>query len=305
MGNIRNYATQDMINLIISQINTDKQLKTAAEWASSPILPSGAFGYDTTNNILKIGDGVTDWVNLPAFTRKYTLPFAATNIATIRQLAETNTAHLYFNVGDVITINITGEGNIPFVILGFNHDNLADGGGKAGITLGMQGLLSDTYAMSTETLSDFSWNESTIRTEILPEIMSNMPEEWQSMIKTVNKLTNGGARNDGAIQTTQDKLFLLSAAEICSTIYNYRGAVYTDPYISEGAPYEYWLTVNNGAVASNRIKSRLNQSSPRSWWLRTPNTASTIPNTYYIDTGGDMSYESPSNTNNISFCFCI
>lgn len=38
---------------------------TAAEWAASnPILNSGEPGYDTTNKLFKIGDGVTSWSNL-------------------------------------------------------------------------------------------------------------------------------------------------------------------------------------------------------------------------------------------------
>ena len=39
---------------------------TAAEWSSAnPVLAEGEPGLDTTNNILKIGDGVTAWNSLP------------------------------------------------------------------------------------------------------------------------------------------------------------------------------------------------------------------------------------------------
>jgi len=39
---------------------------TAAEWsAANPVLLAGEPGYDTTNNIIKIGDGVTAWNSLP------------------------------------------------------------------------------------------------------------------------------------------------------------------------------------------------------------------------------------------------
>jgi len=39
---------------------------TAAEWSSAnPVLAEGEMGFDTTNNILKIGDGVTAWNSLP------------------------------------------------------------------------------------------------------------------------------------------------------------------------------------------------------------------------------------------------
>ena len=40
---------------------------TAANWASEdPVLAQGEPGFDTTNNILKIGDGSTIWSLLPS-----------------------------------------------------------------------------------------------------------------------------------------------------------------------------------------------------------------------------------------------
>lgn len=40
---------------------------TAANWVSkNPTLAAGEFGFDTTNNILKIGNGVTAWTGLAA-----------------------------------------------------------------------------------------------------------------------------------------------------------------------------------------------------------------------------------------------
>ncbi len=40
---------------------------TAANWKSkNPVLASGEFGFDTTNKVLKIGDGATSWANLAA-----------------------------------------------------------------------------------------------------------------------------------------------------------------------------------------------------------------------------------------------
>lgn len=48
-------------------VDTRIQLRkgTASSWASTnPVLASGEPGYDTTNNILKIGNGVTSWSSL-------------------------------------------------------------------------------------------------------------------------------------------------------------------------------------------------------------------------------------------------
>lgn len=39
---------------------------TAAQWASSnPVLEEGELGLDNTNNILKVGNGSSNWSTLP------------------------------------------------------------------------------------------------------------------------------------------------------------------------------------------------------------------------------------------------
>ena len=47
--------------------NTVVQLRkgTSSQWSlSNPVLASGEPGYDLTNNLLKIGDGINNWSNL-------------------------------------------------------------------------------------------------------------------------------------------------------------------------------------------------------------------------------------------------
>lgn len=45
---------------------TSSIVKTAAEWESqNPVLGAGVFGYDSTNKIIKAGDGTTAWKTLP------------------------------------------------------------------------------------------------------------------------------------------------------------------------------------------------------------------------------------------------
>jgi len=51
-------------------MTTQKQKRgTSSQWSSaSTALSDGEFGYDTTNKILKIGDGSTSWSSLPGIT---------------------------------------------------------------------------------------------------------------------------------------------------------------------------------------------------------------------------------------------
>lgn len=54
-----------MANNII-EVEMIQASDTYTNWVSSnPILKQGRISYDTTNKKIKIGDGITSWVNLP------------------------------------------------------------------------------------------------------------------------------------------------------------------------------------------------------------------------------------------------
>ena len=71
---LNNYLDLDGLktydNLIKDYIenNSIVIMLTSANISSNPIIPKGRFGYDTTNKVLKIGDGVTAWNNLAGVT---------------------------------------------------------------------------------------------------------------------------------------------------------------------------------------------------------------------------------------------
>ena len=56
--------------------------------------------------------------------------------AQIAQASELGIASSLWSVGDEIDITVSGE-KLTLVIMGFSHDDKADGSGKAGITFGM------------------------------------------------------------------------------------------------------------------------------------------------------------------------
>ena len=45
-------------------VNNTIKLRRGTDWSSNPVLSQGEPGFDTTNNILKIGDGTTAWSGL-------------------------------------------------------------------------------------------------------------------------------------------------------------------------------------------------------------------------------------------------
>jgi|GEM_PF-3148398 len=96
----------------------------------------------------------------------------------------------YFNLGDVKKVN-----EYDFEIIGFSHDVLSDGTGRASITFGMVGLLSDDKRMDNTNINVNGWVNSELRNGLS---LDGFPDG----IKIVNK--------DGV----QDKLFVFGVDEV-------------------------------------------------------------------------------------------
>ena len=165
-------------------------------------------------------------------------------------------------------------------IIGMNHDDYADGSGKAPLTL----QLHDCYAL--ESYGNTSeWSKSTMRTETLPAILALMPAEVQSGIREVTKLTKNGPK---IVVTTADKLFIPAVVEV-----EQPEASGVDA--AEGMQYAYY---------SHRLY-RVKQMAGREkkWWARTRAGAG---NAYAIGTSGlTTSGEDTTSRSGTAFCFCF
>ena len=274
---------------------TSSIVKTAAEWESqNPVLGAGVFGYDSTNKIIKAGDGTTAWKTLPILLST-DFSFEKASWSDIAALSESGSADKYFSVGDEKTISLTTGEQVTLVILGFDHDDLT-GGGKAGISIGMKNLLATKYRMNATATNEGGWDESEMRTSTMATLLSQLPSDLQGVIKQVNKkATAGGAST--SITTSADKLWLLAEVEVDGTT--------SAGYADEGEQYEYWKTVKDGTVAADRIKYLSNGSgSANIWWLRSPNVSySTYFRNFYST--GDVDYVNANYARGVSFGFCV
>lgn len=274
---------------------TSSIVKTAAEWESqNPVLGAGVFGYDSTNKIIKAGDGTTAWKTLPILLST-DFSFEKASWSDIAALSESGSADKYFSVGDEKTISLTTGEQVTLVILGFDHDDLT-GGGKAGMTIGMKNLLATTYRMNATATNEGGWDESEMRTSTMATLLSQLPSDLQGVIKQVNKkATAGGAST--SITTSADKLWLLAEVEVDGTT--------SAGYADEGEQYEYWKTVKDGTVAADRIKYLSNGSgSANRWWLRSP-TVSDSTNFRFFSSTGSVNISGANVTRGVSFGFCV
>lgn len=207
--------------------------------------------------------------------------------AEIAEISASGQAEKVFDIGDEKTIKLSTGEELTFCIMGFNHDELSDGSGKAGITLGMKNLYYYTYAMNNGVSNVGGWNASIMRTQRMNELFSLLPEDLQKIIKTVNKKSSAGNQSSEIITTT-DKLWLFSLVEVTGTT----DAVYVD----EGTQYAYYKRGNS------TIKYLNNGSGVRSNWATRSATTSNNIGFEKIDLlSGDLT----SNRNGVCFGMCI
>lgn len=224
--------------------------------------------------------------------------FSTDSWATIAAASADGTASTRYKVGDEKTITLTGGEEVTLQIWGFNHDNLADGSGKAGITLGMKNLLATTYAMNSSNTNSGGWEASKMRTTTMPAILATLPEDLQAVIKEVNKLSSEGGSSADALDTTADKLFLFSVKEVTGTnTYSLDG---------EGTQYALWNTLlYNGALASPRIKRLSNGGGNASyWWTRSARSGNSFYFCYF-DAGGSVNYYDAGYSCGVCLGFCV
>lgn len=184
---------------------------------------------------------------------QYDPVFANNTWAKIIKACQNKEVPETWTVGSQKAMTINGT-DYPIDIIGKGHDDYADGSGKAPLTFQMHNCYSDVELMNGGSPTNRGgWAGCTMRTEFLPSILTKMPSELQAAIREVNKLTSAG-RQSSTINTTADKLFLLSEVEIFgSTIYSKSG---------EGTQYDYYK------AGRTKIKNRYDE--PTDWWTRSP-----------------------------------
>lgn len=279
---------------------------TASQWASkNPVLAAGEFGYDTTNDVVKIGDGKTAWLSLPSF-RKKKYDLDSLSWAEIAEIAKAGRAACVFNIGDEKTITLSTGEKITLVILGFFHDTYYDSeydeDTSYTITFGMKNCLATRYQMNASNTNVGGWESSKMRTSVMPTLLSQLPADLQSVIKSVYKKTSAGNKST-TITTTNDKLFLLSEVEVNGTT--------ATTYADEGEQYAYfkrnggYVQYGNDGYYPNGIKALSNgDGDSYYWWLRSPSVAGTNP-FRYVYYGGSVYNNYASLSYGVSFGFCV
>lgn len=163
------------------------------------------------------------------------------------------------DAGTKFSTKLTNDKTMEYRIVGINHDDLADGSGKAGLTFEAINDAMGAQGMNATGTNVGGWEKSELRSRLNSgDLWSLLPAEIQSKVKSVKKITdNKGGGTAGTPSATTDKVFLLSTTE-----------VYGD-FDSDGTQYEYYKSKD--VTASNYSGA----SSSYTHWTRSVN-----PNAY-------------------------
>ena len=187
-----------------------------------------------------------------------------------------------WNVGDSCNMTIDNK-TYAIDIIGKNHDDYADGSGKAPLTFQMHTTYATQYKMNGAEYNNCGWKNCLVRiSNAFPKLKQVMPAEVVAALKAVTKKTTAGGASS-SIDTTADTLFLLSEIEVQGTR--------THSYAGEGTQYAYYQT------AANRKKNR-------AWYLRSPRINST---SCFCRTGwdGEADWSVASEVDGIAAAWCF
>lgn len=220
------------------------------------------------------------------FKPSYDPVFANNTWEQIIEACHNNEVPETWKVADQKPMTINGV-DYQIDIIGKNHDDYSDGSGKAPLTFQLHDCYGELKNMNSSGNNEGGWTSCTMRLTHLPAILSQMPAEVQNGIREVNKRTSAGNRS-GTINTTVDKLFLLSEIEVSgNTTLSYEG---------EGEQYDYYKAGNSKVKRYN--------GSAFGWYGRSPRRRHNDA-FYGIDNAGYAAAFLPEYEHGVAFGFCF
>lgn len=207
-------------------------------------------------------------------------------------------------------------------IVGFRHDQRADGSGVAGMTL-MVSMLSE-QPMETSNTSQGGWESSSLRAWLAGDGMALLPDDLASHIVSVSKASNNvGVTSDlASVTQTADGLWAFSAVEVCGNITWFEDEFATEiSYTAgldtvlnaEGAQYPYFSAagVTEETGGQSGALALTYRGSSRPWWYRSAyplNYADTSSSSYFFrasETGFPSSVGQANATAGVVAGLCI
>lgn len=179
-------------------------------------------------------------------------------------------------------------------IIAHSHDDLADGTGKATLTIFCKDLPNILRNMNEFSSDEGSWKNSAMRIFTNGELFESFPDELKAIIKPVLKISDGGSDNKALITTT-DSCWLASYDEVGfisnSQSLSGQGELYSSIFSSD---------------KTSRKKYIVDNTDTGGWWLRSSYyTTSDSTMFWRVQKSGASYGDIQSNLFYVAFGFCI
>ena len=276
-------ATRNQFNLVGNTVNSG----TTGGVEGGGAYGGGSAGADSATVQAAVAKDAKDWT---LDEQKAVAEDIAKNGTSSVVYAKAKAA---MDAGTKFSTKLTNGQTLEYRIIGINHDDLADGSGKSGLTF-LTTSTTINSRMNAENSNTGGWEKSELRQKMNSgEIWKLMPSDLQSKVKSVTKLTNnvGGNDKNAAVTATNDKLFLLSYSEIVPTSYWASSCPWTS---SEGTQYEAF----KGKVTNNYSSNEILKIGS-SWWERSVSPGDSS-NFLSVGTSGD-----PSSNYDAAYSRCV
>lgn len=192
------------------------------------------------------------------------------------------------DAGTKFSMKLTNGKTLEYRIIGINHDDLADGSGKAGLTFEATNTALTYQKMNATDTNVGGWEKSELRGRLnTGDLWALLPTEIQSKAKAVTKMTDNKDGSSARIPSaTTDKVFLLSTTEVYGDL------------DSDGVQYEYYKS--KGVTESNYSGA----SSSHGHWTRSarPSASSGFR---YVNGNGSWNSDSATNPNCVFPAWCF
>ena len=234
-------AIRNQFNLVGNTVNSGATGGTEGGGASG----GGSAGVDSATVQAAIAKDAKDWT-------------LGEQEAVAEDIAKNGTSSIVYakakaamDAGTEFSMKLTNGETLEYRIIGIDHDDLADGSGKAGLTF----LTTSTNIVSHMNATDANaggWGKSEMRGRLNSgNLWALLPAEIQSKAKAVTKMTdNQGGGSAGTPSATTDRIFLLSSTEVYGDL------------DSDGIQYEYYKS--KGVTKANYSGASVNLG----YWTR-------------------------------------
>lgn len=187
---------------------------------------------------------------------------AATDIAKIGTSSVVYAkAKAAMDAGTKWSVKLANGKILTYRIIGINHDDLADGSGKAGLTFEATNNGFGAQRMNATNANAGGWEKSELRDRLnSSDLWALLPSELQSKAKAVTKMTdNKGGGSAGTVSATTDKVFLLSSSEVWGNLdkdgsqYQYYASkgVTKASYFGASSDFLHWTRSVNPSASTN------------------------------------------------------